>query len=76
MIEISRKLLSQQKIPKFFISNGCHLASGNSEFKNSLDFLKELNKIFQMYLKYFAQNVTDFLLLLAKNTKNEPFLTL
>ena len=41
---------STKNIPKSCIFKGCHLANDSSEPKNPNDFLKALNKIFQMHL--------------------------
>ena len=50
MVEILKKLLSQQKIPKHCISEGWHLAHGTRESNNPYYFLKELIKIFKTHL--------------------------
>ena len=46
--EISKKLLSQQKVPKFCISKGWHLVAQNPIIYST--FYNEINKIFQTLL--------------------------
>ena len=54
-VEILEKLLSQQKIPKFCIFKGLHLANNGWEPNNPYHFLKKLNEIFQMHLNILSK---------------------
>ena len=49
-VEISEKLLRQQKLPKSCIFKSGHVANYSSKSSNLYHFLKELNEIFQMCL--------------------------
>ena len=53
-VEISKRFLVQQKIPKSCIFKGWHLANGNSESNNSWHFLKVLIEIFQWLVKFYS----------------------
>ena len=51
-----KKLLSQLKNNIYiYIFKGLYLANGSSECTNSLHFLKELNKVFQMFVNIFSK---------------------
>ena len=74
-VEISEKLLRQQKLPKSCIFKSGHVANYSSKSSNLYHFLKELNEIFQMCLSILPKLWLVFLDILMIITPGVNILT-